>query len=51
VSPEFLQIATAAQADALPDARVNVLEGQAHTAMDTAPELFADAVISFLSEE
>ena len=50
-SPEFLRTATAAQADALPDVRVTVLEGQAHTAMDTAPELFADAVISFLSEE
>ena len=51
VSPAFLRTATAAQADALPDVRVTVLEGQAHTAMDTAPELFADAVISFLSEE
>ena len=37
-------------ADALPDARVVVLEGQQHIAMDTATELFARHVLAFLRE-
>jgi pimeloyl-ACP methyl ester carboxylesterase len=49
-SPAFLQASTAALADALPDAGVAVLEGQQHTAMDTAPHLFADTVIDFLTK-
>ena len=42
--------ATAALDDALPDSRIVVLEGQAHAAMSTAPDLFADEVLSFLGE-
>jgi pimeloyl-ACP methyl ester carboxylesterase len=34
---------------ALPDSQVVVLEGQGHVAMTTAPELFLDAVTSFLA--
>ena len=49
-SPQFLQASTRAVASALPDSRVVVLPGQAHIAMDTAPELFADTVTTFLYE-
>jgi pimeloyl-ACP methyl ester carboxylesterase len=34
----------------LPDARIEVLHGQKHQAMDTAPELFVKAVRTFLAE-
>ena len=37
-------------ARALPDARVRVLPGQQHIAMDTAPELFAREVTAFLDQ-
>jgi pimeloyl-ACP methyl ester carboxylesterase len=37
-------------AAALPASRTVVLPGQQHTAMDTAPDLFAGEVIAFLSE-
>lgn len=40
--------ATAALDDALPDSHVVVLEGQAHAAMNTAPELFADELLAFI---
>jgi pimeloyl-ACP methyl ester carboxylesterase len=36
-------------AAALPDARVGILPGQQHTAMYSAPELFADEVMTFLA--
>ena len=49
-SPEFLRRSTDAMAAALPDVRVEVLAGQQHAAMDTAPPLFADAVLGFLTE-
>jgi pimeloyl-ACP methyl ester carboxylesterase len=49
-SPPFFQASTEAVAAALPDSRVTVLPGQAHIAMDTAPELFAGAVTAFLYE-
>ena len=39
-----------ALAEALPTSRVEVLAGQQHAAMDTAPQLFADAVLRFLAE-
>ena len=35
---------------ALPDARLVVMEGQHHVAMDTAPELFLREVLGFLDE-
>jgi len=37
--------------DALPDARMSVLEGQAHTADIVAPELVANELLTFLSEQ
>ena len=49
-SPEFLRRSTDALAAALPDVRVEVLAGQQHAAMDTAPQLLADAVLGFLTE-
>jgi pimeloyl-ACP methyl ester carboxylesterase len=36
-------------ASALPDSRLVVLKGQGHVAMTTAPELFLDAVLGFLT--
>jgi pimeloyl-ACP methyl ester carboxylesterase len=47
-SLEFLRASTDALAELLPDVEVAVLEGQGHTAMDTAPQLFADTVLGFL---
>jgi len=32
----------------LPGSRIEVLPGQGHTAINTAPRLFADAVLRFL---
>ena len=49
-SPEVLRTSTQVVADALPDARVEVFDGHGHTAMDSAPHLFADAVVRFLTE-
>jgi pimeloyl-ACP methyl ester carboxylesterase len=46
-SPSWLRQGTAAILFALPDARMVVLPGQAHSAMITAPDLFAQAVIEF----
>ena len=37
-------------ASALPDGRIVVLPGQGHMAQATAPELVANAVISFITE-
>jgi pimeloyl-ACP methyl ester carboxylesterase len=47
-SPPFLQASTAAVAAAVPDARVVVLDGEQHVAMDSAPERFVAAVLAFL---
>ncbi|MBA2575515.1 MAG: alpha/beta hydrolase [Euzebyaceae bacterium] len=49
-SAGFLQTSTERLAEALPDCRVVELPGQSHNAMDTAPELFTDAVLAFLGE-
>jgi pimeloyl-ACP methyl ester carboxylesterase len=48
-SPEFLRSSTATVASALPNAQVVVLDGQQHVAIDTAPQLVADAVRAFLA--
>jgi pimeloyl-ACP methyl ester carboxylesterase len=37
--------------DALPDARISVLEGQSHTADIVAPDLVADRLLAFLAEQ
>ena len=46
----FLRDATDVLNDALPNSRTVVLDGQAHAAMNTAPELVIDEVLSFVSE-
>ncbi len=48
MSPAWMKAGTAALAACLPDARVVQLPGQGHNAMITAPELLANAVLSFL---
>lgn len=50
-SPPFLRSSTEAAAAALPDARVAILAGQQHVAIDTAPDLLAATVVAFLAEE
>jgi pimeloyl-ACP methyl ester carboxylesterase len=47
-SPPFIEQAAAALAAALPNVRVSELEGQAHTAIYDAPEMFAERVLAFL---
>lgn len=47
-SPAFLKDATAAVDRALSAARIAVMPGQQHIAMNTAPELFAGEVLAFL---
>lgn len=47
-SPALFQQAIELLHQTLPNNRVAVLPGQRHVAMDTAPELFAEAVLSYL---
>jgi pimeloyl-ACP methyl ester carboxylesterase len=47
-SPPWAAEATEQIRTALTDARVELLPGQQHLAMDTAPELFTDRVLEFL---
>jgi pimeloyl-ACP methyl ester carboxylesterase len=49
-SPEFFKAAIAALEAALPKARVVVMPGQQHIAMDTAPDLLVREVLEFLAE-
>lgn len=49
-SPPDTRAAVRAVDTALPDSRIVVLSGQQHVAMDTAPELFVDALRTFLTE-
>ncbi len=46
-SPAFLRTASFAAHTAIPGSRLVQLEGQAHMAMDTAPERFAHEVLAF----
>jgi pimeloyl-ACP methyl ester carboxylesterase len=48
-SPTWLQIGTRAVLAALPNATLEVLEGQEHHATVTAPEMFAQVVVDFAS--
>ncbi len=48
-SPPFLRRATEVLADVLPEARLVILPGQTHIAMDTAPALFVAEVRRFLA--
>ncbi|WP_409338693.1 alpha/beta fold hydrolase [Halalkalicoccus ordinarius] len=47
-SAPFLKDATDVLDDALPDGRIAVLDGQAHAAMNTAPDRFIDEVLAFI---
>lgn len=49
-SAPFFTAATDVVNDALPNSRIAVLDGQAHAAMNTAPELFIDEVQGFIHE-
>ncbi len=50
-SPLHMHRATHAATEALPNARVIVLPGQGHVAMDSAPDLFMEEVLRFLNTE
>lgn len=47
-SPDFAKADTEAVAAVLPDARISVLDGQQHIAIDLVPEVFAERVVAFL---
>lgn len=49
-SPPFLKDATHALAGVLPNARLHVIEGQAHNAPDGVPEEFSRLLVDFLAE-
>lgn len=49
-SPDMFKDATELVDSALSDSRIVVLDGQAHVAMNTAPELFIKAVLDFALE-
>lgn len=49
-SPAFLQAATKAVHEALPDSKLVVMPGQGHVAMDSAPGIFAHEVLDFLTQ-
>jgi pimeloyl-ACP methyl ester carboxylesterase len=49
-SPAFLKHVTELLYKALPNSRIKIMPEQQHIAMNTAPELFANAVLSFLSQ-
>jgi pimeloyl-ACP methyl ester carboxylesterase len=49
-SPPFLQAATDALADALPNCRQTVFDGEGHLAMNSAPERYTDEVLGFLCD-
>ncbi len=49
-SPESLRADVRTVADAVPDTRIVVLEGQAHSADFLAPELVAEKLLAFLGE-
>jgi pimeloyl-ACP methyl ester carboxylesterase len=49
-SPAWMKLGVERFAEALPDARAETLEGQAHTAMFSAPDLLGRAVRRFLAQ-
>jgi len=49
-TPSIFRETTKAVHSALPNSRIATLEGQAHIAMNTAPELFLREVMAFLKE-
>jgi pimeloyl-ACP methyl ester carboxylesterase len=50
-SPDFLKAGVDVVAAALPDARIVVMEGQQHIAIDLVPEVFADHLLAFLRDQ
>ena len=50
-SPEFLKAGIDTLAAVLPDARIVVIEGQQHIAIDLVPAVFADHVLAFLRDQ
>ena len=50
-SPEFLKAGIDPLADVLPNARIVVMEGQQHIAIDLVPAVFADHVLAFLRDQ
>ncbi len=49
--PDFGGPLPASVQAALPNSRIDILQGQEHVAMLIAPELFAQAVVSFLNQK
>ncbi|MFD1512859.1 alpha/beta fold hydrolase [Halomarina rubra] len=49
-SPAYLRASTDLARDSLPNCRVVVFEGHGHVAMNTAPERFVEAVLTFCRE-
>ena len=50
-SPDFIKADSETVAAALPDARIQVIEGQQHIALDLVPGVFADYVVAFLRDQ
>jgi pimeloyl-ACP methyl ester carboxylesterase len=49
-SPRIMHDSTKAAAAALQSSRVEILPGQGHAAMTTAPQMFLDKVLGFLED-
>ncbi len=50
-SPSSFRVAIETLKKAIPNSRIAIMPGQRHTAMDTAPKLFLNEVIGFLTEK
>jgi pimeloyl-ACP methyl ester carboxylesterase len=50
-SPDWVKADTETVAATLPDARIGVLDGQQHIAIDLVPEVFAEHVLAFLRDD
>jgi acid stress-induced BolA-like protein IbaG/YrbA len=50
-SPDEMRADPEIVAAALPNARITVLGGQQHIAIDLVPEVFADHVVAFLRDQ
>jgi pimeloyl-ACP methyl ester carboxylesterase len=50
-SPPFFRAAIETLKKAIPNSRIAIIPGQRHAAMDTAPELFLNEVMGFLTEK
>ena len=50
-SPPFFRVGIETLKKAIPNSRIVIIPGQRHAAMDTAPELFLQEVMGFLTEK